>query len=153
MINSRNLDDLLGHIERRARGLIAEAEARFDIELRITSTWRDFEEQMRLYQLGRTVPGLNVRPGHPMGDICTNAEAGESWHNWRRAIDTCPFRAGVPMYEDHTLFADIGALAPKYGLEWGGLWKGRKYDGPHFQLTDGLRLADLIAMHPQGLGK
>lgn len=137
MTNSRNLDDLLDHIARRARGLIAEAEARFDIELRVTSTYRDFEEQSRLCEIAPPV---------------TKAKPGHSWHNWRRAFDVVPVRAGVCLWDDASLWAEIGALAPKYGLEWGGSWASFP-DCPHFQMTEGLRLADLIAMHPQGLGK
>lgn len=136
MTNSRNLDDLLQHVEAAARGLIAEAESRFDIELRVTSTYRDFQEQARLCEL--RPPVTKARPGH-------------SWHNWRRAFDVVPVRAGVCLWDDATLWADIGALAPKYGLEWGGNFNGFA-DRPHFQLTDGLRLSDLLAMHPQGLG-
>ena len=152
MTYSRNLDDLLGHVERRARGLIAEAEARFDIELRVTSTYRDFEEQGRLFALGRTVPGANVSEIRRMGDTVTKASPGHSWHNWRRAFDVVPVRAGICLWDDASLWAEIGALAPKYGLEWGGSWASFP-DCPHFQFTEGLRLADLIAMHPQGLGK
>ena len=137
MTYSRNLEDLLDHIARRARGLIAEAEARFDIELRVTSTYRDFEEQARLCEI--VPPVTRAKPGH-------------SWHNWRRAFDVVPVRAGVCLWDDASLWAEIGSLAPKYGLEWGGSWASFP-DRPHFQLTDGLRLADLIAMHPQGLGK
>jgi peptidoglycan L-alanyl-D-glutamate endopeptidase CwlK len=151
VIASRNLEDLLAHVATRARGLIAEVENRFDIELRVTSTYRDFEEQARLYQLGRTVKGANVSPDNPMGGIITYAEAGESWHNWRRAFDVVPVRAGICLWDDAILWDDIGTLAPKYGLEWGGSWAGRKKDRPHFQFTDGLRLVDLLAMHPEGL--
>ena len=135
MISSRNLDDLLDHVKAAARGLIAEAEARFDIELRVTSTYRDFEEQARLCELRPPV---------------TKAGPGHSWHNWRRAFDVVPMRAGECIWDDVSLWNDIGALAPKYGLEWGGKFHGFA-DRPHFQLTDGLRLADLIAMHPEGL--
>ena len=135
MISSRNIDDLLPHVATAARGMIAEAESRFDIELRVTSTYRDFEEQLRL---------CDIRP--PV----TKAKPGRSWHNWRRAFDVVPVRAGICLWDDASLWADIGALAPKYGLEWGGSWL-RFPDRPHFQLTDGLSIADLIAAHPHGL--
>ena len=135
MISSRNIDDLLPHVATAARGMIAEAESRFDIELRVTSTFRDFEEQLRL---------CDIRP--PV----TKAKPGRSWHNWRRAFDVVPVRAGICLWDDASLWDDIGALAPKYGLEWGGSWR-RFPDRPHFQLTDGLSIADLIAAHPHGL--
>lgn len=135
MIASRNLEDLLPHIATRARGLIAEAESRFDIELRVTSTYRDFEEQTRLSEI---VPPV------------TKAKAGYSWHNWRRAFDVVPVRAGVCLWDDASLWDEIGAIASKYGIEWGGSWR-RFPDRPHFQVTDGLRIVDLLAMHPEGL--
>ena len=135
MISSRNIDDLLPHVATAARGMIAEAESRFDIELRVTSTFRDFEEQLRL---------CDIRP--PV----TKAKPGRSWHNWRRAFDVVPVRAGICLWDDASLWDAIGALAPKYGLEWGGSWRGFQ-DRPHFQLTDGLSIADLIAAHPHGL--
>jgi len=150
VISSRNLEDLLDHVATRARGLIAEAESRFDIELRVTSTYRDFEEQRRLFTLGRTVPGANVSEIRRMGDTVTKAKPGLSWHNWRRAFDVVPVRAGICLWDDASLWDDIGALATKYGLEWGGSWRGFQ-DRPHFQVTDGLRIVNLLAMHPEGL--
>lgn len=135
MINSRNLDDLLPSIALAARGLIAEAETRFDIELRVTSTYRDFEEQARLAEMRPPV---------------TKAGPGMSWHNWRRAFDVVPVRAGVCLWDDASLWTEIGALAPKYGLEWGGDF-AHFADRPHFQRTNGLSLHDLIAQHPRGL--
>lgn len=142
MTNSRNLEDLLPSIALAARGLISEAETRFDIELRVTSTYRDFEEQARLYSIGR-------EPGGERHPTVTKAGPGMSWHNWRRAFDVVPVRAGICLWDDASLWAEIGALAPKYRLEWGGAWS-HFADRPHFQRTDGLSLRDLIAMHPKG---
>ena len=147
------------------------------IDLLVTCTDRTFQEQAFLYGIGRYRPGNPchcggiVRPihtctKHPMGLRITNARPGESWHNWRRAIDVVPLRHGKPVWgttgngidedpsddltDDLELWQRVGTLGKANGLEWAGDWPSfREY--PHFQHTGGLSLAALIAAHPGGL--
>lgn len=144
MINSRNIDDLLPDIARLCRLHLDACKARgFDVL--VTSTYRDNESQAALYAQGRTKPGRKV----------TNAQPGQSWHNWRRAYDVVPLRNGKPVWgtagngidadptddetDDLELWQRVGELGESVGLEWAGRWtRFREY--PHFQFTSGLTL-------------
>lgn len=150
MISSRNLDDLLPQVHTKATTLVNACKAA-GIDLRVTCTYRDFEEQARLYSIGRTVPGLGVTAAHPMGRTVTNAPAGKSWHNWRRAFDVVPMKGGECVWNDSVLWAKVGKLAKIAGLEWAGEWKSFP-EFPHMQFTEGLNLTDLNIQHPHGLG-
>ena len=133
MINSKSLDDLLPEVAEKAREFIRIAEEELPIdELRVTSTFRDYEYQTFLYAQGRTRPG----------SIVTNAKAGQSWHNFQVALDVVPMINGKAVWDNAPLWKDIGEIGQECGLEWGGAWK-RFIDKPHFQDTGGLDLAQL----------
>lgn len=129
MISSRNLADLNSIVRRMAEGHIAACKAE-GIDLLVTCTYRDAEEQERLYAQGRTVKGSKV----------TNAKAGQSMHNYRLAYDVVPMRFGKPVWgtkgEDNILWQRVGAIGQAHGLEWAGSWKTFK-EFPHFQYTGG----------------
>jgi peptidoglycan L-alanyl-D-glutamate endopeptidase CwlK len=132
MINSRSLDDLLPPVKERVEKFLSSAKAA-GIDLLITSTYRDNASQNVLYEQGRTTPGKKV----------TNAKAGQSWHNYRCAVDVVPVVAGKPRWDvKDEVWQQVGALGKAAGLEWAGDWKKFK-EYPHFQYTGGLTLAQL----------
>jgi len=131
MINSRNLDDLAPPAKQRALAFIAAAKAK-GIDLLVTSTYRDSESQDALYAQGRTTPG----------NIVTRAKAGQSWHNWRCALDVVPLVNGKAIWDDQAVWKQVGEIGKSCGLEWAGDWKTFK-EFPHFQYTGGLTLAQL----------
>ena len=131
MINSRSLDDLAPPAKQRALAFIAAASAK-GIDLLVTSTYRDSESQDALYAQGRTTPG----------NIVTRAKAGQSWHNWRCALDVVPLVNGKAIWDDQALWKQVGEIGKSCGLEWAGDWKTFK-EYPHFQYTGGLTLAQL----------
>jgi len=131
MINSRNLDDLAPPAKQRALAFIAAANAK-GIDLLVTSTYRDSESQDALYAQGRTAPG----------NIVTRAKAGQSWHNWRCALDVVPLVNGKAIWDDQALWKQVGEIGKSCGLEWAGDWKTFK-EYPHFQYTGGLTMAQL----------
>jgi peptidoglycan L-alanyl-D-glutamate endopeptidase CwlK len=131
MINSRNLDDLAPPAKQRALAFIAAASAK-GIDLLVTSTYRDAESQDALYAQGRTTPG----------NIVTRAKAGQSWHNWRCALDVVPLVNGKAIWDDQALWKQVGEIGKSCGLEWAGDWKTFK-EYPHFQYIGGLTLAQL----------
>ncbi len=134
MINSRNLDDLLPLVRQRVEKFIALCKQE-GIDLLVTSTYRDNESQNALYAQGRTAPGR----------IVTNARAGQSWHNYRCAVDVVPLVNGKPNWNTKDpVWAKVGELGKKAGLEWAGDWKRFK-EFPHFQYTGGMTLAQLQA--------
>jgi peptidoglycan L-alanyl-D-glutamate endopeptidase CwlK len=131
MINSRNLDDLAPPAKQRAEAFIAAAKAK-GIDLLVTSTYRDNESQDALYAQGRTAPG----------NIVTRAKAGQSWHNYRCALDVVPLVNGKAIWDDQVVWKQVGEIGKSCGLEWAGDWKTFK-EFPHFQYTGGLTLAQL----------
>lgn len=135
MISSRKLDDLLPEISAKATRLIVLAKAE-NIDVLITSTYRDIESQNALYAQGRTTPG----------NIVTNAKGGYSWHNYRVAFDIVPLVNGKPVWSTSgpnlAVWLRLGAIGKTVGLEWAGEWVTfREY--PHFQFTNGKSLEEL----------
>lgn len=132
MINSRSLDDLIPAARARVQAFL-DAAKKQGIDLLVTSTYRDNASQDALYAQGRTTPGKKV----------TNAKAGQSWHNYRCAVDVVPIVAGKPRWDvKDEVWQQVGALGKAAGLEWAGDWKKFK-EYPHFQYTGGLTLAQL----------
>lgn len=135
MINSRDLNELHPVVKSKAESLLKLAKQQ-NIDLVITSTYRDDESQAALYAQGRTKPGL----------IVTNAKPGQSWHNWRCALDVVPIRNGKPVWGttglDGDLWRKVGEIGESVGLEWAGRWTGKLREMAHFQYTGGLTLAD-----------
>lgn len=132
MINSRKIDDLLPVVQEKVRKFL-ELCHESDVDILITSTYRDAESQNALYAQGRTQPGK----------IVTNAKAGESWHNHRCAFDVVPIVNGKACWDTkNPVWQTIGSLGKEAGLEWAGDWKRFK-EFPHFQYTGGKTLAQL----------
>jgi peptidoglycan L-alanyl-D-glutamate endopeptidase CwlK len=131
MINSRQLEDLTPHTEKLCRAFIAACKAK-NIDVLITSTYRDNASQAALWAQGRTLPGAKV----------TNARPGRSYHNYRCAFDFVPIINGKAQWTDLTLFKQCGAIAKEVGLEWAGDWVHFK-ELAHCQCTGGLTLTDL----------
>lgn len=121
-----------------ASELINRAEAELGIQLRVTDATRTFARQTELYAQGRTAPG----------NIVTNAEAGESYHNYAMAIDVVEIRNGVAIW-DNDLWDEIGEIGEDIGWEWGGSWFSFN-DKPHFQWTFGYDTDELLALFPDG---
>ena len=132
MINSRSLDELLPPVNERVERFIKLCNME-GIDILVTSTYRDQESQRALYAQGRTMPGK----------IVTNAGPGDSWHNWRCAVDVVPLVNGKPDWDgSHPVWARIGELGKEAGLEWAGDWKTFR-ELAHFQYTGGYTLAQL----------
>jgi len=132
MINSRSLNDLLYVVQDKAMRFIEECKKQ-NIDILITSTYRDVESQNELYAQGRTKPG----------NIVTNAKGGDSFHQYRCAFDVVPIVNGKPDWNGaHPVWQQIGKIGKDCGLDWAGEWKSFK-ELAHFQYTGGLTLTDL----------
>jgi len=133
MISSRSLDDLIPGAKARATAFISACHAE-GIDLLVTSTYRDKEAQDALYAQGRTKPGK----------IVTKAKGGESFHNYRCALDVVPIVNGKLVWNDEQLWKKIGQLGKQCGLEWAG--DGVRFrEAPHFQWTNGKTIKQLAA--------
>jgi peptidoglycan L-alanyl-D-glutamate endopeptidase CwlK len=100
-------------------------------KVRITQGLRSFEEQEKLYAIGRITTGKKV----------TNAKAGQSIHNYGFAVDICMMIDGKVASWDTAKDWDNDKIADWYecvkifaknGWDWGGNWKTFK-DLPHFE--------------------
>ena len=132
MINSRDLNELLPQVKTKVEHFIQLCKDN-NIDLLVTSTYRDLESQAALYSQGRTSPGK----------IVTNAGPGDSYHNWRCAIDVVPLVNGKADWDgSHPVWAEIGRLGKEAGLEWAGEWVHFK-ELAHFQYSGGLTIAQL----------
>jgi len=131
MINSRNINDLHPHVAALCEAFIDACKVK-DIDVIITSTYRDIESQNALYAQGRTKPGKKV----------TNARGGDSYHNYRIAFDFCPIVNGKAHWNDSMTFTRCGEIAEGLGLVWAGRFKSFK-ELAHCQFTGGLSLAEL----------
>lgn len=130
MINSRKLSDLLPIVATKCQAFIANCQ-NSGIDVIITSTYRDNESQAALYAQGRTSPGK----------IVTNANAGQSFHNYKVAFDFVPIVNGKPSWDDSELFESCGKIGESLGLEWAGRWVKFK-ELAHMQYTEGLTIKD-----------
>ncbi|URZ05805.1 peptidoglycan-binding protein [Clostridium felsineum] len=103
----------------------------------IITAFRSWDEQDILYAQGRTAPG----------NIVTDAQGGDSYHNWGLAFDSAPFENGRVAWDDSAAFNEMGVLGQQIGLEWGGNWTSYAIslvDTPHFQYTFGLSTEQLL---------
>ena len=125
---------------------------------RFTHTLRTFAEQDALYAIGRTRPGR----------IVTDAEAGESYHNYGLAIDICllkdtngdgtfdtaSWETNVDFDKDGIAdWMEIVEIFTKYGWQWGLIAEnGTRYDKPHFQKTFNYSIKQLQALNKNHSG-
>ncbi|MCU6435165.1 M15 family metallopeptidase [Undibacterium sp. Jales W-56] len=122
---SRDLDQLLPEVKSMADAMLNECQ-RQGFKVVVSCTYRSAQEQDALYAQGRTTAGR----------IVTNARAGQSLHEQRRALDVYPIIHGeladTKTYEGMQAWQKLGFIGKQVGFEWGGDWTMRDY--PHFQL-------------------
>lgn len=136
------IDDMHPYLRKEVLQLYMEANNKLlgrGVRLRFSQTLRTMDAQQKLYEQGRTTPGM----------IVTNAEAGESYHNYGLAFDI------VLLYDDgSSRFSEaswdiarggnwkrLAEFFKAHGWEWGGDW--RRPDYPHFQKSFGYTWQDL----------
>lgn len=129
--SSNDLSSLNPYVASLARKFL-ELTKQNNLDVRITTAFRSWDEEDRLYAQGRTTPGA----------IVTNARGGDSYHNWGLAFDAAPYENGR-ISTDQQKFIQMGRLGQQVGLQWGGTFKALK-DYPHFQYTFGLNTWDLL---------
>lgn len=131
-------------------------------KMRVTSTLRTFAEQTALYNLGRTVKNRDgITKSRPMGQVVTNAKAGQSNHNYGLSFD---FALIVDSNEDliydqtswDTKKDYDGDLKSDWlevinyfklnGYSWGGDWISFK-DMPHLEKTFKLTVKECLTRY------
>lgn len=85
---------------------------------------RSFAVQQVIYDQGRTAPG----------PIVSNAPPGNSYHNYRLAVDLVPraYKTMPGWNPAGAYWSELGRIGESLGLTWGGRWS--KPDLPHFEL-------------------
>ncbi|MEK3907432.1 M15 family metallopeptidase [Oceanobacillus sp. FSL W7-1309] len=135
------LPDGLHPIVEENQNELIEIAASVGIDVIITQGFRSFEQQDSLYEQGRTKPG----------DIITNAQGGQSYHNYGLAIDYALRNQNGEIIWDihydgnnngHSDWFEVADIAKELGFDWGGDWSNFK-DYPHLQMTFGLSLSEL----------
>jgi peptidoglycan L-alanyl-D-glutamate endopeptidase CwlK len=132
MVSSRRLEDLNPAVRVMAEKFIMLCKDA-GIDLLVTSTYRDKESQDALYAQGRTAPG----------SIVTNAKGGQSFHQYRCALDVVPLRNGKCVWNaDDPIWKIVGSLGKQAGLDWAGEWVHFK-ETAHFQYSEGKTIEQL----------
>lgn len=96
------------------------------VDARVISGTRTYAQQAALFRQGRN--------GNKLPRV-TNANAGQSWHNFGLAWDIGIFKGGeyITTHKPYTDAANHGKIA---GVEWGGDWESFP-DIPHYQTPFG----------------
>jgi peptidoglycan L-alanyl-D-glutamate endopeptidase CwlK len=110
------------------------------LDAKIISGLRTYAEQDALYAIGRTV--------RTSERTVTNAEGGESNHNFGIAWDIGLFKLGKYL-TDSKSYESAAKVAKLPGLEWGGDWVSFK-DTPHYQLVTGRKITDVRDLFEAG---
>lgn len=114
---TRKLNYIHPILARKARDVMGLA-LKEGYKLVVTQGLRTFDEQHKLFLQRPKV---------------TNADAGESYHNYGVAVDLAFVVDGKLSWEER-LYKNIGRWANQIGLTWGGNWKFVDY--PHVQLAN-----------------
>lgn len=106
------------------------------IYVQISSGYRSFAAQNKLYAKGRTAPG----------NIVTHAKGGQSNHNFGLAVDyfLVSDDGKRALWTVNSKWRRVAAIAKSLGFSWGGDWKGF-VDYPHLEMTGGLTTSQLRA--------
>ncbi len=135
--NDRLISQLDPRMQQPVIDLINRSEKELGTRIFILESYRSIETQAAYYAQGRTTPGA----------IITHAKPGYSFHQFRLAIDVYPTTPkGNPDF-NRIPSAGVVNIAKQLGLEWGGKWAGKKQDNPHFQMTFGMTIAQVRALH------
>lgn len=125
-ISLARLDGVHPELARRIKQLDALLPSQ---SLQVTQGTRTYQEQHAIFIQGR--------PNGTPGPIVTDADAGESAHNFGYAVDVVPEDV-IPGQPDWNIesqaWKSILAAAPSCGLAEGACWK--KSDNPHLYLAE-----------------
>ena len=124
------LDTLLPIVKTKCEEFISACKAQ-GIDICVVAGYRSIEQQNAIYAQGRTTAG----------NIVSNAKGGQSFHNWKCAMDFAPQVNGAINWNDIDSFKRCGAIAKSIGFEWGGDFPNLQ-DWGHLQYTLGYPITD-----------
>ena len=121
------------------------------IRVQISSGYRSFTDQAFIYGQGRYSYKFKGKEYGRLKDgngkvlsIVSNAEPGESIHNYGLAIDyfLVSEDGNQSLWTVNADWKRVAAIAKSMGFEWGGDWSSFR-DYPHLQYTKGLTLGQI----------
>lgn len=117
--SAKNIRSLHPQVRETARAFMLELRNR-GMRFKVTSGYRTYKEQEILHQ--------KYLSGGPKA-----APPGYSNHNFGIAFDITQFRDDekTPIWESAN-YAQAGRIGEGLGLTWGGRWKGKDQDEPHY---------------------
>ncbi|MCP4440356.1 MAG: hypothetical protein GY810_15530 [Aureispira sp.] len=124
---NRRVKTLDGRVKGAAIKFVNNVQSQLGLKIRVTSALRTVAEQDALFKKGGV----------------TKARGGQSYHNYGLAIDIVEIAGGKALWSNPN-WGKIAAVGKALGFEWGGDWKNF-VDKPHFQMTFGKSIKDLIA--------
>lgn len=141
----KRVEELHPLLRKEAKEAITEAERGLpsNVSVRLTSTYRSFKEQDKLF---------NQRPK------VTNAKGGQSFHNYSLALDfvliidnkVADWSTTKDRDKDGTPdWMEVVNAFKKRGWFWGGDFKSFK-DSPHLEKTFGLSWRDCLSRYNAG---
>lgn len=140
LTSENKINTLHPKIRDKAREFINRVEKELGIKLRVTSGFRTYAEQDKLYAQGRTAPG----------SIVTKAKGGQSNHNFGTAFDVVPIVNGSADWKTTAgTWNKIAKVGKEIGFSWGGDWQTFT-DKPHFEMQFGNSLAQLRKKYESG---
>lgn len=124
---------------------IDDAEKGFGITLRVIQGLRTFAEQQAIYNQphdGKDNDGDGKID--EADERVSNANAGQSYHNYGLAIDVAELKDGKINWQFN--YKSLLPYALKYKLDWGGNFSTIK-DQPHFENRYGFNWRQLLAKY------
>lgn len=113
----------------------------------VVQTLRTFDESNYLYSLGRTKVNPDGKSSsNPMGNIVTNARAGQSYHNYGLALDFCIFDDGKQKWVVDNNWMIVVECFKRKGFAWGGDFSSFK-DNPHLEKRFNYNWRSLLQMY------
>jgi peptidoglycan L-alanyl-D-glutamate endopeptidase CwlK len=106
----------------------------------VVATYRTFEESAALYAQGRTTPG----------QIVTNAQPGQSYHNYGLAVDFGLIINGQVSYDVDANWMTVVNIFDANGFNWGGNFPDGFHDNPHLENKMGTDWEALLVLHNEG---
>lgn len=134
---TRRINGLHPNLRPLAWAVVGRARYELGIWLTITQGTRTDAQQATLYRKGRDAKGKVT----DLGKVVTWAKPGQSNHQRRRggkpggcAFDIAKLLPNGAVVWKGVPWMRLGRIGEDLGLQWGGRWRGKKKDKPHFQL-------------------
>lgn len=127
-------------VKKAAEQFIKRAHEELCVKLKVASGLRTNHEQDSIYAIGRTSPP-------PPVETVTEAEAGSSYHNYGLAIDVYFVKDDGKLDFKTRIPPEVAKIGKEEGFQWGGEWKGKLRDYPHFEMRFGKSINQLKVLN------